>query len=79
MKVKKYWVAVQVEENGKYSAVAVPCGEYENIWAKLAKIPGIVAANIYDTKKAAAQTIEAWRDGFRAAGVYMWDSAERTA
>lgn len=74
MKIKKYWIAVQIEENGKYSAAAVPCGEHENAWTKLSQIPGIVTANIFATKKAAAQTVLAWRDGFRAAGVYMWDT-----
>lgn len=74
MRIKKYWIAVQIEENDKYSACVMPCGDYENAWRKLAGIPGIVAANIFDTKKAAAQTVLAWVDGFRAAGVYMWDT-----
>lgn len=74
MKIKKYWVAIQVQQNGKYSAAVLPVTECDNVYKKLAAVPGIVTANIYDTKTAAAQAVRAWVDGFRAAGVYMWDT-----
>ena len=74
MKIKKYWIAVQTEQNGKYSAAVIPATECDNIYTKLAAIPGIVSANIYDTQKHARAVVLAWRDGFRAAGVYMWDT-----
>ena len=73
MKTKKYWIAIQTQENGKYSAAVLPVSECDNIYTKLTGIPGIVTANIYDTKKAAAAVVHAWVDGFRAAGVYKWD------
>jgi hypothetical protein len=76
MKIKKYWIAIQTEKNGKYSAAALPVTESENIYKKLAHIPGIVSANIYSTKTEAARVVLAWRDGFRAAGCYMWDTME---
>lgn len=76
MKIKKYWIAIQTQENGKYSAAVLPVTESDNIYSKLAHIPGIVSANIYDTNKAAAQTVRAWVDGFRAAGCYRWDYME---
>ena len=74
MKIKKYWIAVQTEQRGKYSAVVIPVTECDNIYTKLAAVPGIVSANIYDTKKQAAQIVRAWVDGFRAAGCYLWDT-----
>lgn len=74
MKIKKYWVAIQVQQNGKYSAAVLPVTECDNIYSKLAAVPGIVSANIYDTNKTAAGVVRAWVDGFRAAGVYMWDT-----
>lgn len=74
MKIKKYWIAVQTQQNGKYSAVVIPVTECDNIYTKLAAVPGIVTANIYDTKKAAAANVRAWVEGFRAAGVYLWDT-----
>ncbi len=76
MKIKKYWIAIQVQQNGKYSAAVLPVTEFDNIYSKLAHIPGIVAANIYDTKTAAARTVHAWVDMFRANGEYMWDTME---
>lgn len=74
MKIKKYWIAVQVQQNGKYSAVVIPVTESDNVYSKLAAVPGIVTANIYDTKTAAAANVQMWVDGFRAAGCYMWDT-----
>lgn len=74
MKIKKYWIAVQTEQRGKYDAWVIPVTECDNIYTKLAAIPGIVFANIYDTKKHATQTVGAWVEGFRAAGVYLWDT-----
>lgn len=74
MKIKKYWIAVQVQQNGKYSAAVIPVTELDNIWPKLAAVPGLVCANIFDTNKAAAQNVRAWVDGFRVAGCYLWDT-----
>lgn len=74
MKIKKYWIAIQVCEKGKYSAAVIPVTDCTNIYSKLAAVPGIVAANIFDTNRAAADTVRAWVEGFRAAGVYMWDT-----
>ena len=76
MKIKKYWIAVQTEQSGKYDAFIIPVTECDNILFVLKEraIRGIVCANIFDTQKAATQTISAWRDGFRAAGVYKWDT-----
>ena len=74
MKIKKYWIAIQVQQNGKYSAAVLPVTECDNICSKLAAVPGIVTANIYDTNKQAAAVVRAWVDGFRGAGVYLWDT-----
>jgi hypothetical protein len=74
MRIKKYYIAVQICQGEKYSAAVLPVTECDNIFSKLAGIPGIVAANIYDTNKQAAAVVLAWVDGFRAAGCYMWDT-----
>ena len=74
MKIKKYWIAVQIEKGGKYTAAVLPVSEYENIWSRLAGITGIVTANIYDTNRAAVQNVLAWVDGFRRAGVFLYDT-----
>ena len=74
MKIKKYWIAIQMQQSGKYDATVIPVTECDNIYTKLAGIHGIVSANIYDTKKAAAGVVRMWVNGFRAAGVYRWDT-----
>jgi hypothetical protein len=74
MKIKKYYIAIQICKAGKYSAAVLPVTECDNIFSKLSGIPDIVTANIYDTKTAAAANVRAWVDGFRAAGCYMWDT-----
>lgn len=74
MKIKKYWVALQIRKNEKYDAFILPVTECDNIYSKLTNIVGLVSANIYDTEKAATQVVRAWVDGFRKAGVYEWDT-----
>lgn len=74
MKIKKYWIAIQIQQHGKYSAAVLPVTECDNIYTKLSGIPDLVSANIYDTNKQAAAVVRTWVEGFRAAGVYMWDT-----
>lgn len=74
MKIKKYYIAIQICKAGKYSAAVLPVTECDNIFSRLSGIPDIVTANIYDTNKQAAAVVRAWVDGFRAAGCYMWDT-----
>ena len=73
--MKKYYIAVQIEhDDGKMDAVIIPATECDNIYKKLSSIRGIVSANIYPSQKAARDVVIAWRNGFRAAGVYYWDT-----
>lgn len=74
MKIKKYWIVIQTEQQGKYDAFIIPVTEIDNIATKLQAIRGIVSANIYNTQKQACSVVMAWRDGFRASGIYMWDT-----
>lgn len=74
MKIKKFWIAIQVEKGGKYSAVLLPVTDCTNVYKTLADVPGIVCANVFDSRTAARATVSAWVDGFRAAGCFMWDT-----
>jgi hypothetical protein len=70
----KHWIAVQIQhDNGKMDALIIPVTSLDNIASKL-QIRGIVSANIFSTLTAARDVVLAWRDGFRAAGVYFWDT-----
>lgn len=75
MNAKKLWIAIQIRrENGCMDALIIPVTELDNISAKL-NIRGIVSANIFTSQKHAREVVLAWRDGFRAKGIYYWDSA----
>lgn len=70
--MKKIWIAVQVEENGKYYAYALYVTEYTNLVSRLS-IPHIVTANIFPTKKSAFETVEQWNKAFKDQNIYMFD------
>lgn len=72
--MKKFYIAVQIKDDtGKMDALIIPVTSADNITSKL-KIRGLVSANIFATLTAARAAVLAWRDGFRAAGVYKWDT-----
>ena len=74
MNAKKFWLAIQIRrENGCMDALILPVTENEDAAAKL-NIRGIVSANIFASQKHAREVGLAWRDDFRAKGIYYWDS-----
>lgn len=70
--MKYFYIAVQVEEGGKYYAYAVKVSESDNLLSKL-KIKNIVTANICRTKKQAAALVEHWNNAHKANNKYMFD------
>ena len=74
MKLKKYWIAIQIRQDEKYDAFVVSATELDNIYTKLSGIPNIMSANVFNTKKAATVTVREWVRGFRSDGVYLWDT-----
>lgn len=70
--MKNFYIAVQIKENEKYYAYMVRVTECDNLLSKLA-IKNIITANIFPTKKAAAAAVDAWRAGYRANGIYLFD------
>lgn len=62
-----------VSELGSYAYV-VPISESDNIKSRLNSIGGLVYANICTSKKAAAQIVEAWNEGYKAEGTYLFDA-----
>ena len=71
--MKKYYAAITVQENGKYYAYCVPFTDNDNAVSKLA-INGIVAANIYGTRKRACEVVDAWNGSYKRNGVYMFST-----
>lgn len=70
--MKYFYIAVTVAENGKYYAYAVKVSESDNLLSKL-NIKGILHANIYPSKKKAAEVVETWNASYKANGTYLFD------
>lgn len=71
--MKMYYAAVEVQENGKYYAYCVPFSDSDNAVCKLA-INGIVAANIYGTRKKACEVVNDWNGAYKRNGTYMFST-----
>lgn len=71
--MRYFYIAVQIEESGKYYAYALKVSENDNLLYKL-KIKGIITANICPTKKQAAAIVESWNTAYKADNRYLFDS-----
>lgn len=69
--MKNFYVALQIEENGKYYAYAEKISENDNLLAKLS-IKNLVTANICETKKKAEEVTTLWNDSHKTNGRYMF-------
>jgi hypothetical protein len=70
--MKKIYIAVQIRENDKYYAYAIPVTDADNLLVKL-QIKGIVSANICTTKKAARDLVTRWNAVYKANNKFMFD------
>lgn len=66
------WLALQMEENGKFYACGRRVSTSENI-KHILNDPRIISANYCTTKKELERIILTWRDGYKRDGVYMFD------
>lgn len=71
--MRHFYIAIQIEESGKYYAYALKVSENDNLLSKL-KIKGIATANICPTKKQAAAIVESWNTAHKANNRYLFDS-----
>lgn len=69
--MKYYWIAAQIKENGKSYAYALRVSTSDNLVSKLSR-ESIVAANICESKKQAAEIVTTWNEGYKANGSYMF-------
>lgn len=68
-----FYIAVQIEENGKFYAYMIRCTGSDNLLSKLS-IKNIIAANICPTKKAARALVTFWNDLFKQNNTYLFDT-----
>lgn len=69
--MKNHYIAIQIEENGKYYAYAIKATESDNLLSKLA-VTNIISANICDTKKRAEELVTFWNDCYKQNGTYIF-------
>ena len=73
--MKNFWIAADVEENGKGYAYAFRVSENDNLKCRLAGIQNLYAANIMPSKKAALDVAAAWNNAHKACGNYMFSES----
>ena len=71
--MKYTWLALQIEENGKFYAYAIRVSTAENLVSKLSR-KSLVTANICTSKKEAAAMVDAWNAAHKENGKYMFDN-----
>jgi hypothetical protein len=71
-KMKNFYFAVTIQANKKYYSYVIKLHQGVNIISRL-KIPGIVSANIFPTKKEAAAVVERWNATYKANNNYLFD------
>ncbi|MBQ7039573.1 MAG: hypothetical protein IJN39_03290 [Clostridia bacterium] len=64
----------EAEPNPGYYAYIIPVTESDNIKSVLERVGGLLHANIYHTKKKAAEVVQMWNDGYKNNGTYLFDS-----
>ena len=72
--MKYTWLALQIEENGKFYAYASRVSTADNLVSKLSR-KSLVTANICTSKKEAAATVDAWNAAHKANGKYMFSES----
>lgn len=84
-----FYIAVTVEQNRNESiftdktaheynpglyAYVIKCTENDNIKAVLERIGGLLHANIYPTRRQAAETMKAWNEAYKRNGTYLFNT-----
>ena len=69
------YIAITVSENRKYYSYMIKHNNSNNL-LNVAKIKGILFANICDTKKEAERIVEQWNESYKQNGTYMFDTPQ---
>lgn len=71
---KNIFLALTVEENGKFYSWAYKVSSRNNLCDVLARIKNLVSANVCDSYSKAKEIVSAWNDTYKANGTYLFDS-----
>lgn len=69
--MKNFYIAVNIEEEGKMFADVIKTNSDNNLLSELA-IKNIVSANICETKSEAVKLVEHWNNCYKANGTYLF-------
>ena len=69
------YIAITVSENRKYYSYMIKHNNSNNL-LNVAKIKGILSANICDTKKEAERIVEQWNESYKQNGTYMFGTPQ---
>ena len=69
--MKKWFIAITIEEEKKYYAYVLSVSDCANLISKL-DIKGILHANIFNTKKEANKIVEQWNQSYKTNGTYLY-------
>lgn len=72
--MKNFYIAVQIEEDGKLYAYVVKVSSSDNLLSKLT-IKNIITANICKTKKEAIVLVENWNERHKTNNRHMFVNA----
>ena len=70
--MKYFYIAIQINDNGKLYAFTMRTSEISNLWAQLSGIRNIYVASVCPTKKDAKYLVNYWNDAFRQNGTYLF-------
>lgn len=71
---KNIFLALTVEENGKFYSWVYKTSSRNNLCSVLAGIANLVSANVCDSFSKAKDIVSAWNDTYKANGTYLFDS-----
>lgn len=70
---KNIFLALTVEENGKFYSWAYKVSSRNNLCDVLARFKNLVSANVCDSYSKAKEIVSAWNDTYKANGTYLFD------
>lgn len=71
--MRKTYIAVQTQENGRLYAYTIPVTESNNVLSVLAAHKNLIAANVCETKRRAVELVTAWNNTAKQNGRFMFD------
>lgn len=74
--MKKIYIAVTIEENGKYYSYTMPIATGMNIISKLDGIRNAKVLHLCESKRKADELTTFWNNSYKANGTYLFDNTK---